>query len=152
MSKNHKTSAMYFAAFKGAAKYFVDKFGLKCWQVAYHHVDDPEMPDSRASCRYTTASGQQASLRLPKTWGHDEPNMHKVTLSSFHETMHLLFANLNNIAVWDDLSRQQRDEALRREEHKIIRVLEDVVFPLMEPEMVKHLQETINVGRESDMQ
>ncbi len=120
--KTYETTAEHFALFVSAAKGFIDLFGLKDWHVNFEHLD---LPGDLANCEFQTGCGKASSIALARQWENFEPTDAEIRRTAYHEVLHLLFADAYNVAVFDELSKPQRDWALSRAHHAIIRRFEN---------------------------
>jgi hypothetical protein len=121
--KTYKTTAKHFAIFKEQVERELERFGLKNGQVKIKHGGGEEV--GRAEM-FQNWAGRQALITLSITW-QEEITEHQLKMSAFHEVMELLFAPLKCLAIHYDLAQGQRERMADREQHGIIRTLENVV-------------------------
>lgn len=127
----NETTQTDFELFTQTVKKYAEKFGLHDWQIEITHGWKDEQ--SRAQAMYHV-QGHLAVISLAKDWGEDceEPTAYKIRRSAFHEVCELLLSEYYAAATDDDLRGEALRLRLEREGHRIIRRLENVVFPLMD--------------------
>lgn len=86
-----KSSAKDFALFKETAQSWIERFGLKDWEVSFHHNDD--IKDTRAACSCSDMKDRICYLYLSKTW-QDQPTRDDIVKAAFHEVLELLYMPL----------------------------------------------------------
>jgi len=122
-----KISKKQFELFKKEVLKWLDIFGMKNWQV---HFEQRKIEENRAQITFNCVSGI-AVFTLSTNW--DEQNLAFVTdenvcKSAFHEVCELLLGRLNDMTEQRyNLSRLDVEEEI----HRIIRTLENTVFPML---------------------
>lgn len=112
--------------FTKAVKKYQRMFNLLDWRVV---VNEQIKPDVRASC-YTVNSGQIANICYSLSWvNNPETTAQELKTSAFHEIMELMLMNMRVLA--EDRNMLRDEELVDKEVHKIIRILENTVFPLV---------------------
>lgn len=106
---------------------FVELFKLYNWEVStiQEYLED----GGRAEIGLDF-NGCIAGIRLNTEWEYCCPNEDELTKVAFHEVLHLLFADYHAVSICN-LKSKIRRELVVREEHAIIRILENTVFPLI---------------------
>ena len=116
-----------FRIFVDECEYWLEKFNLKSWTMAYEFSDDYSEDwenDSLAMLRWNTGA-RRATIWLNENWPEDEISCFQIRRSAFHEVFELLLADLVSIAR----DRFVFEKAIESEIHRIVRTLENVVFP-----------------------
>lgn len=124
-----KTTSKHFKIFKKECQYWVDKLGLKDWEIVYSHqsVND----DSKGNF-WVSLENKNANINLEPDWGnyYDPPTFTKegiikeVKRTAFHEVAEVMLARLNVLGI----SRFVREGELVEATHDVIRRLENLVF------------------------
>lgn len=134
-----KTREQDFLVFCHAARYFLRLYGTHHWKVIFEHEDNDATEGAYAAVRSSTGTGQVATIYLAKSWDRP-PSVSSIIMSAFHETQHLLFGSMYNIALYDEMLPEQRDHQYRRAEHMVIRCMENVILPLLLPKLYESLE------------
>jgi len=126
---NYKTTAKHFALFQKECEKWIEYFGLKDWDVAYHHYigENNDDPDSLARVNFTTGA-RAATIFLMKGWGC-KPTSLLVRRYAFHEVCELMLADIYVFAN----SRYAEEGNLDRIIHTMVRRLENTVFRDVKP-------------------
>ncbi len=118
-----KTSKKDFQLFVKECNKWIKIFGLLEWQI--HHEHSNEYKDDRAWCRYHHTA-KIATFGLTINWSY-KPSASEIELCAFHEVMELFLAGLDYMA-----KRREFDEnMIIAETHRIIRTMENVVYPAL---------------------
>jgi hypothetical protein len=118
-----KTTAKHFAIFKRTCEEYRRKLGLFDWEFRYVHKTHPD-GDALAYCVPNVAA-RIANVYLCVEWGDlDVPTTQSVKLMARHETLHVLMADLMDLA-----SRQHgsNPDTRGQAEHAVIRRLERII-------------------------
>lgn len=116
-----KTTKKDFELFKSTCKKWVERFGLKGWEICYQHV---KLRDDRtAECSYDMI-GRTASLALSTEIDDDTYGHRSVCRDAFHEVGELLLVRIRVLAR----RRYATEDDIDEEVHGIIRTLENVLF------------------------
>lgn len=115
-----KTTAKDFAFFKSEVTKWVEKLGLKNWEIICTHEKDE---GNRASARYNI-SARIAFINIGTLYPKILYNKKELQKSAFHEVCELLLADLVTIAE----QREYDDASLMCEKHRIIHTLENIIF------------------------
>ena len=124
-SKKVTTTPEHFEIFKAEFLRWVTILGLTDWELFFKHTNPPE--DSRAYIGYTTTY-RCATVYLSPIWENfdEPPTDEQVRKVAFHEACELLLARLNILAQDRYLRHGEVTEAI----HAVIRVMENVLFPM----------------------
>jgi hypothetical protein len=120
----YEVTEEHFAKFKAWCDETIALFGLKDWHVR-HGLEDLSERDTIAQCAWDVGPGKDAIFTLSTRLRDVEPTDKELRRCAFHEVCHLLLADVHNIAVYDGLSRKQRERQLDRAFHAVIRRLEN---------------------------
>lgn len=121
--KKNLTSVKHFELFKKEALLWIDRLGLKDWQVRFFHEDDTDLGNCRAWF-HADFSNKISSLGLARSWGDDPVSNQRVKRSGFHEVVHLLLANLVILGQ----ERWSVQGVYETEEHVIVRRMENAFY------------------------
>lgn len=107
-----------FEFFKKECAYWIERYGLKQWNVIFFH----KQLNERDAETYTDIENFFAQISLTKSFkeNQDEDKIKNLKQAAKHEIFHILFAKLKSKAKWRYATDYQIDEA----EHEIIRILE----------------------------
>ena len=120
--REHKITDAEFRVFTQEAQRWIDRFGLKDWEVIFECNDD--FPDNRASCCASSLEDRVCRIVLTETWPA-RPSRMEIAMSAFHEVMELLFMQMR----YSITSIPGVDERLvDAEVHRIIRIFENAVW------------------------
>ena len=119
----YEMSQAHFDLFVKEAESFIEMCGLKDWKVFFKHADLSEN-ETFAECSYSSGGGKNATICLSEKWPLEFTDK-EIRRCAYHEVCHLLLADSDNIANYDDLSAQQKVSALDRAHHAVIRQLEN---------------------------
>ncbi len=122
----YKTTKKHFEIFKKECAKWIEFFGLKDWEIGYHHQEDD---DTLASLKYDL-SGGWATIYLATEWERKEPTILEVKECAFHEVCELLLARIRTLAMYRFTTRDEIEEAT----HGIIRRMENSVFEKLKGE------------------
>lgn len=111
-----KTTEKDFLAFKEEFLRWVDVYGLKDWEVKFVHGDTEITNDAEAM---VSPENRQALVGLAK-----EITREDVRFLAFHEATELFLGKLRTLAS----DRFTTQEAVGEEIHRLIRVLEKVLY------------------------
>lgn len=109
-----------FELFKKEALRWVDILGLKDWE--WHFIFGDCDKSNRAEY-LTNKSGRMVTIWLSDHW-KDDKSPREIKKTAFHEVAEIMLQNLRQLAMRDS-SYEVVDEAT----HKVIRILENVLFP-----------------------
>lgn len=121
-----KTTPEHFSLFKKECRHWIDRFGLRDWNVTFRQMDiENSDPDSvtGAEC-VADLKGRVAALVLQADWRDVEVTNRLVREMAFHEVCHLLLWCLMQLA----LRRSVSEEDIQAEVHAVIRRLENVIL------------------------
>ncbi len=120
MAEENVTTQKEFQIFKKESMMWVDKLGLKGWDIEYSHksLDIGTL----ATCSYNVIS-RSADLSLNVVW-IKSPTVLNIKRAAFHEVMELLLARFDAIAR----DRSLGEFELEEEAHNIIRVFENIFY------------------------
>ena len=122
--KTYKTTAKHFAIFKAQVQKELERFGIKNFSVdiAHEQIDGPE---TFANITWEQQN-RWAKIMLNTEW-NEEVTEEQVRLSAFHEVLELLLSPMFYLALHsDEFANSQRYSMATREQHGIIRTLENV--------------------------
>lgn len=109
-----------FEAFKEYCTKFIQLLGLQHYSVVYRFKVD-KAANSLAYVDLTTCDAQNAVVNLVSPWYESDClSDRKIKEVAFHEVLHILLTDLNNVGVYDDMTHAYRQRASRREEHNVI--------------------------------
>lgn len=117
----HKTSKIHFDIFKKECNYWIEKFGLKEWNVDFQHDDNIE--GSLASCSVNLPA-RKAIIFLEPLWGDDNPTPQELKRVAFHEVMELFLSPVWYLAEERFVTANQLEE----NRHGVIRTMENCVW------------------------
>ncbi len=129
-AKENITTEKDFELFKKCVWYWVKFFGLYGWDIQLLHEDD----DALAYPRFNVPN-RSVSVVLAKNWDDREVTDIEIDQTAFHEVGERLMLKLRHIAEARYISNEEAGEEI----HKVIRVLESVIW---EPK-IKELDERI---------
>lgn len=122
-----KTTPEHFSIFKKECRYWIDKFGLKDWDITFRQmsIESDDLDSVTGAECVADFRNRVAALILQADWG----NVVKVTnqivkAMAFHEVCHVLLWSLMQLA----LQRSVTVEEIKTETHAIIRRLEGAVL------------------------
>ncbi len=128
MAGKIKVPKKRFIEFKRAAKYWIEIFGLKNWEI-YIDFGGIEDDGDYAEVEYDYST-KIATIRLTDTCRcKQELEELQPDKRAFHEVCHLLLAGLNDMVK--STIRIPKIE-LDRESHSVIRVLENAIYDYYE--------------------
>lgn len=117
----------FFPAFQDEACKWIDRFGLRGWQLeilCQNQEEQPDVGDAKAICR-AIQRGRVAQIVLNAEWPDwTSLSEFEVRRSAFHECCELLLMRLE----WLAFDRSTTQEAFEEERHIVIRTLENAVF------------------------
>ncbi len=116
-----QTTPEQFQLFKDEALKWIDRFGLKGWDVTFTNKSCRE--SDRANIAYRVLQ-RMATINLEPDWGEHEATDHLVAKAAFHEVGELFIGRLAILAQ----SRTTREDEIDEEVHNIIRTLENVLW------------------------
>lgn len=120
-----KTSSKHFALFKKECQHWIDKFGLKEWDITFERMnlesDDPDATTG-AQC-VADIKNRIAALVLQADWDIKVTNQ-MVKRMAFHEVCHVLLWRL----VWLTQERYISEGEATSEAHAIIRRMENGIL------------------------
>ena len=125
----YEITAEHFQIFIKETEKFIKFFGLYDWRVEFQH-HDVQKNGSAAEC-HVLHQGKVATLSLATKWNDRIPTYENLRWCAFHETCEILCADIESAARDPDLTPQLRAERLEREQHTLIRRLENCVLPLL---------------------
>lgn len=127
----YKTTEKDFDIFKEEAQVWIDTFGLSGFSIDFMHKTYSAFKDAVA-CVVWDQVGRIATMYLSTDWEPIEVSETEVRRAAFHETMHILLANLTCLAESRYVGNvSQMDEAI----HEIIMRLDNVLFSQSEIEV-----------------
>lgn len=113
-----------FEEFKKEAKRWIDLFGLKDWKVEYAFS---ELEDAYA--QYSLQwQGKIALITLNKYPAKESSDYINVKRTAFHEVCELLLADMEYIALDEEIPYSERKGLTEAARHGVIRRLENSVF------------------------
>lgn len=113
-------------------------FGLLDWEI-YTILDDPERGDSMRGWMQGNFEDRIATIGLSPDWsGSYLKNNFEIAKVAFHEVCELMLSDLGSLA-----ERSVRKGIVDEETHKIIRKLENVVFPMLDLECLKEKSRSV---------
>jgi len=115
-----ETTKEDFELFKKECKKWINIYGLKTWEICFVHGS---LTENRAEC-YADLNNRIASMYFGKEWEDVEKNDPTIKLNAFHETTELFLGEIRDMA-----NQGIAYEKVDKEIHKIIRTLENVLFP-----------------------
>jgi len=130
MRKKDRTTGEHFKIFQEEAWYWIQRFGLKGWNIHYTHENTDN--ESFATCAHNV-SGRVVTLNLEKDWEDFLVTERQVRQSAFHEVIHILLARLRWLAIERAVGIGDVDQEIET----IIRTLENAVW---EPEQERKCQ------------
>lgn len=120
-----KTTPKHFALFKKECQYWIDKFGLKEWDIAFQQMNlESNDPDSVTGAQCVAdLKNRVSAIVLQADWDIKVTNR-MVKQMAFHEVCHLLLWRL----VWLAQQRSISEGEATAEAHTIIRRLENGIL------------------------
>lgn len=130
----------HFEMFKDEARIALDFFNMADWYIVFSFSDNDEGGFANFNGNFTS---RVATINLQPTWTFDEdededkkltsaytPELvdNQVRRSAFHEVCELFLSRLSKMICDRDFSDMRREEEI----HRIIRVLENRVYPLIQ--------------------
>ncbi|MEL7638196.1 MAG: hypothetical protein AAGU21_01010 [Solidesulfovibrio sp.] len=115
-----ETTAEHFAMFEEEVALWIERFGLKSWQLFIEHVDCGDL-GTRARVHWSLGQ-RQAKIKLNKVC-NSAASETNVRVAAFHEVCELFFSDLTS-ELW--LTRS--DAFVDALTHGLIRTLENVVW------------------------
>lgn len=118
-----------FNAFEDEAKFWIDVLGLKEWRIEICLTDAGK--DRFAQCGFD-CSAKASSIELNEQWldgktdCYEGPSDDRARISAFHEVLELMLAEIEETLISDPRNEQR----IESERHRIIRRLENVLYPL----------------------
>ena len=91
----YKTTKKHFKLFKEIAEFWVERLGLKDYDIDYEHVKFSD--NSLADCSWNIVE-RWAKIRLSTKWGETKPTKHEICATAIHEVLELLMAEIFTIA------------------------------------------------------
>lgn len=119
-----KTSTIrFYPLFEQEAKYWIDYFGLKQWEVIFTNLEDRE---NRATIGWKVV-GRIAKINLATDWeeGTEIVTPETVKKAAFHEICELLLSRLGMMAEGRICNNKDNTT---EETHAIIRTIENTIF------------------------
>jgi hypothetical protein len=123
MGKEYKTTKKDFELFEKECRKWIDFFGLLSFELAFDHRINNE---NLAGVEWDIVNCW-CDFYLCKNWGRTKPTKSEIEKTAFHEVFHLLLAKLKSYIV----SRSFNIDEVEAEFHKIIRIMENKVYPLI---------------------
>jgi len=122
-TKKYELTLKNFVKYIKYCQKWIPRLGLVSWSIEYNLFDKEECDDidGMKAMVYYNCIGRVATIILNKSW-NEEPTDKRLERSAVHELMELLLKPLSILA---DAS----DKTIEAEEHKIIRVFENVLVP-----------------------
>lgn len=118
-----KTTPKHFQLFKAECKKWIKAWGITDWKAFYSHEIIQEK-DTNAQIVFYTGDEKAATIRLGKGIEAEDKIREAVRRSAFHETGHLLLADLETLALRRFTTKIEIDTAI----HAVIHRLEHWVF------------------------
>ncbi|MDY6857232.1 MAG: hypothetical protein SWO11_21525 [Thermodesulfobacteriota bacterium] len=116
-----KTTKKDFEIFKEECEKWIEKFGLKDWEVKYSHKF---LDNKRAAEIVYNIAGRLATITFPASIDKADKTEDYIRSAAFEEICHLLLAPTYNMM---DKRYGLTEEEVNMEEHRIIRILENVL-------------------------
>lgn len=116
-----KTTAKHLALFERECQKWVDKFGLKGWDLCFDHIDTTNT-DQNFAIEWNL-EGRCATLALHKNVS-ETPSDNAMKKIAFHVAGHLFLSRLEELAT----SRFVTQNEIKEEIEAIIRTLENVML------------------------
>jgi hypothetical protein len=121
------TTKKHFELFVKECKYWIDKFGIKGWDIEFTHKSLCD--ENKAGISWKIMS-RIASINLEPKWGEKQELYKTITdkvirKTAFHEVCELL---LGRLAMMADCKISNYRDAVEEETHNIIRIFENTVF------------------------
>jgi hypothetical protein len=110
-----KTNSKHFQKFKEEAKWWIEFFGLKTWDIDFEHTN---LEEADAECQYDVVN-RYATIRLNKDV--TESDIRKL---AFHEVVETLLADFFEAAIQRSSSEEEIDFA----KHNVIHILENTIY------------------------
>lgn len=112
-----------FEMYTQAIHEYMDLFGLKDWE----YVITEDRISDRAQVHYNMDDRIASFIYNRDPEEHCNPRK-----SAFHEVMELFLANIGQFSFNGNISEEERTRRNDEETHRVIRTLENVVFPELE--------------------
>ena len=122
--KQYKTTPKHFELFKKECLKWINVLGLNDWEMDYTHKDIKS--EWRSWVAYDVIN-RIATINLEISWDDNKPTDNLVKRMAFHEVLHLLFADISALVN----SRTVTQKMLDMCEHKLIRILENILWDRM---------------------
>ncbi len=116
-----KTTKKDFELFESECKKWIERFGLKCWEICYMHTKLGN--DRTAECSYDMM-GRTATLSLNTEIDDDMYGGRSIHRDAFHEVAELLLVRIRVLSM----QKRATEDDIHEEIHSIIRVLENSLF------------------------
>ncbi len=123
MDITSKTTHEHYQLFKDNCLYWIKKFGLLDIEIVYKHEGDS---GDRGHCYYNMP-GRIATLVLETMWTNIEVTENAIKDTAFHEVLELLLGDL----VWLAEARYVTPDSIDAACHRVIRVIENVMYPIL---------------------
>lgn len=118
----NKTTKADFNLFVKECQYWIDKFGLKMWDVSFNHSDDIE--DRIGNCQFDCID-RWAIISMAKDFGDTKPTIKEICSTAYHECLELLFAEWSLKSTWRFVQTELVFDEIR---HKIIQTFVNTQF------------------------
>lgn len=125
----HKLNKNHFDYFKQEVLLFQKLLGLYDWEIFFIHTDI----DARADITYNI-TGRCATIRLAKSWYICEPTYKELSLAAFHEILHLLLADYQDVIGDASMTTTAKIVQVETLDHIIIRRFENLLFNILKKE------------------
>lgn len=121
------TTKKHFELFVNEAKFWIDKLGIKGWNIIFTHKKDNNENKAGISWRVTN---RVACINLEVEWGkgrefYDVITDRMICTTAFHEVCELFLARL---AMMADGKMSNSRDLTEEETHNLIRTLENTMF------------------------
>lgn len=113
-----------FEIFKEECQRWIQLFGLKDWEIFFRFEETEDL--NRAECRINWL-GKVCNLVL-SPWHSEERSEGEIRKYAFHEVCELLFAEMEKIALDEEIPYEERIGLTESARHGVIRRLENPVF------------------------
>jgi hypothetical protein len=123
MTKKNKTTAKHFRIFKREAELWIDRLGLKDWDVTFVHGDNPTGKPCYAWFS-GEVEGRFCQIGLTPDWTPTKITVGHLKKSAFHEVFEVVLCQLSWIAE----CRFAREEEIPEAIHVVIRRLENLFY------------------------
>ncbi len=116
-----KTTKLHFEIFQKECERWIEKFGLRGWDVSFAHKVGNK--NHRAECTYAVVN-RSITLGLNPDWGSEQITVSRIKKDAFHEVCEVVMCKTRNLAEYRFATQYEIDEAV----HEVIRTLENVLF------------------------